>query len=35
MWTLRTLPARLERVGDLLAAAVGLHQRLPRRAAAA
>ncbi len=34
-WTLRTLPARLEQVGDLLAAAVGLDQRLPRRAAAA
>jgi len=34
-WTLRTLPARLERIGDLLAPALGLHQRLPRPAAAA
>ena len=29
-WTLRTLPERLDRVGDLLAPALRLHQRLPR-----
>jgi bifunctional non-homologous end joining protein LigD len=34
-WTLRTLPPRLDRVGDLLEPALGLHQRLPRSAAVA
>ena len=30
-WTLRSLPERLARVGDLLEPALQLHQRLPRR----
>ncbi len=33
-WTLRTMPARLEQLGDLLAPALALRQELPRRAAA-